>query len=106
MNTEIPELILIMEQLNRIEEKIDGLTEGNPIHKEFLNIEETAELMQVSKQTVYKLTSQSEIPFYKVGKKLMFDRVEIIKYIRKHRNVTNEDIEKMANEYISRKRRK
>jgi excisionase family DNA binding protein len=48
-----------------------------------MKIEEAAEFLSVSKQTIYGLTSRNEIPFHKKGKKLYFIEQELIDWIKK-----------------------
>jgi len=44
---------------------------------EFLNLDEAAEFLRLSKSFLYKNTSQKTIPFRKIGKKLLFERSEL-----------------------------
>lgn len=59
------------------------LTELRRIHESLLNqksildIGELARYTNISKQTLYKLTANHEIPHSKVGKKLFFDKKAI-----------------------------
>jgi hypothetical protein len=46
------------------------------------------------------MTSRREIPHFKKGKKLYFKPSEIDKWITKHRIKTNDEIGRMADEYI------
>ncbi len=48
---------------------------------EFLSIEEVCRLLHAPKQSIYKWTSAHEIPHYKIGKRLLFDRDEILAWI-------------------------
>ena len=41
-----------------------------------LDINGAAELLKIKKSYVYQLTSKFEIPYYKLGKKLLFSRLE------------------------------
>ena len=45
--------------------------------KEILNIEEAAELTMLAKPTIYRMTSQREIPHFKRGKGVRFRRSEL-----------------------------
>ncbi len=42
--------------------------------KESLNAMEVAELLNITKNTVYELVKRGELPGYKVGKKLRIDK--------------------------------
>lgn len=51
--------------------------------KEFISLKEAAELLGCSNSTVYKLTSNRKIPFYKPKGKIFFNKNDIIEYINK-----------------------
>jgi len=47
----------------------------------FIDIIKVAELLQLSKQTIYGLVNRKKIPFHKRGKKLYFLKKEIINWV-------------------------
>jgi len=54
--------------------------------KEFLNAEEAAEFLNITKRMLYYLTYKKKIPYYKPGGKLIrFYKSELIKWIEKGR---------------------
>ena len=50
---------------------------------ELLNAAEIAAWLRISPSTVYRLTKSRQIPFYRVGSQVLFDREEILKCIRR-----------------------
>lgn len=54
--------------------------------KESLNAIEVAELLKITKNTVYELVKRGELPAYKVGKKLRIDKSDVIEYIENQKN--------------------
>ena len=58
-------------------------------NKEALNAMEVAELLNITKNTVYELVKRGEIPAYKVGKKLRIDKSDVKEYIdnQKHKKL-------------------
>lgn len=50
-------------------------------NSDFLSIEEAAEIVNLSKNTIYGMVSKREIPFYKRGKKLYFKSGELQEWI-------------------------
>lgn len=50
-------------------------------NKEALNAIEVAELLNITKNTVYELVKRGELPAYKVGKKLRIDKSDVKEYI-------------------------
>lgn len=49
--------------------------------EELINIEEACRILGLAKSTVYAMTQTHKIPFYQPGKKLMFKRSELIKWM-------------------------
>ena len=47
----------------------------------FLLVEEASELLRTSKSTLYKMTMNSTIPHYKVGRGLRFKKEELIQFV-------------------------
>ncbi len=99
---------VILEKLRSIESLLieqNGRTvntiEADP-QKDILTISDATEYLNLSKSAIYKMTSKLTIPFYKVGKKVYFKRIELLEWIVKHRVKTREDIEKEAIQYLSR----
>ena len=60
-------------------------------NKEALNAIEVAELLNITKNTVYELVKRGEIPAYKVGKKLRIDKSDVKEYIdnQKHKKLVS-----------------
>lgn len=89
---------LILQKLNSIEKM---LTEQNMLKKEVLNFKETMAYLEISDSHLYKLTSAGIIPSYKPnGKKLYFKRQEIDAWLLSNKQVSNDEIEHQANEYL------
>ena len=49
----------------------------------FLNMDQVADLLKLSKSHLYKLTASNEIPFKKTGKKLLFKKSEVLEWYDK-----------------------
>jgi excisionase family DNA binding protein len=75
-------------------------------NKPALTINEAADFLSLSKQTLYGKTSKREIPFYKVGKRLYFNQQELIDLIAKGRKPTiKELVEEYENDRRTKKKR-
>lgn len=59
--------------------------------KELLSIDEAADLLGLSKPTIYSKCSRGELPYMKRSKRLYFSRTELIEYIKAGRVKTNEE---------------
>lgn len=75
-----------------------------PVADQLLTIEEAAELLSLSKPTIYSKVSKGELPFMKRSKRLYFSKSELIEYLKKGRKKTNTELEKEAEAYVKRKK--
>lgn len=46
-----------------------------------LSVEEAMELLQISKPTMYRLTSKKKIPFYKIGGIVRFSEAHLMAWL-------------------------
>ncbi len=51
------------------------------IHEELLKVDEVAEILGVSKSTIYTWTSEQVIPHFKIGGRVLFRRNHIDKWL-------------------------
>lgn len=91
---------IILEKLNSIEKAIEKLNTKSNSDDDFMNTEQVAGFVGLSKATIYGLTHQHKIPFFKVGNRLYFKKSEIVNWITSTKVNTQQEIEQMANEYI------
>lgn len=93
---------MILQKLTNIETM---LQEQNLLKKEVLNLNEAAAYLDISASHLYKLTSQKQIPhFCPQGKKLYFNRVELDQWLQRNKQHSEDEIDQMANDYITRNR--
>ena len=65
--------------------------------KEVLTVEEAAKFMGMARSSLYKMTSDQTIPFYRPnGKMIFFEKSDILSWIRKNRVSSREEIEEEA----------
>lgn len=73
-----------------------------PQTEQLLNIDEVAELLHLSKATIYSKVSKNELPgVCKQGKRLYFERQSIIDWIKQGRIKSNIEIAQEAEAYLS-----
>ena len=66
-----------------------------------LTLKEAAEFLDFSRSYLYRLTSQGRVPHYKPeGKRVYFDRAELVDWLKRNRNRTQEETEETAASYI------
>lgn len=52
----------------------------------FLTVEDVAEMLQVTRTTIYNLKKQG-LPFIKLGKNIRFDENDVVDWVRSNRQV-------------------
>lgn len=81
--------------------------ESNPLEgKDLLTITEAAEMLSLAKLTIYGLVCHSKIPCMKRGKKLYFSRKELTEWLIQGKKKTISEIQKEADNYLNKKKRK
>lgn len=60
--------------------------------KEILNVNEASDLTGLARQTLYGMTSQRTIPFFKKGKRILFKRSELEHWLLENRQQTISEI--------------
>lgn len=61
-----------------------------------LTVHQAAEFLNISPATVYSKISRNELPYMKRSKRVYFSSVELINYLKKGRNKSDEEIEEEA----------
>lgn len=82
-------------QLDRIEQYA-GIAS-----KEVLTLEEAITYTGCARSTLYRLTSQKEIPHYKLGQVLRFKKSELDEWLTRNKVATSREIESKAVTYMT-----
>lgn len=90
----------IQQQLERIERLLIQLTKDGIHAEHILTVAEAAEFLDLSVSTIYKMTSQGELPFMKRSKRCYFSKNELMTYLQSYRRGTNAEIEAEADGYL------
>lgn len=91
-----------MENFIRITlEKLENIENCLNLNKPIFNLKEVSEFTGISKSTLYKLTSAREIPHYKKAKHLVFDREEILLWLKSNKIDTQQEIDQESTSYIT-----
>lgn len=68
--------------------------------EEYLTIKQASSFTHIAVTTLYDYTHKRKIPFNKVGKKLLFSKKELTKWIQSHRKKTIDEIEDNAQNWL------
>ncbi|RFZ91065.1 DNA-binding protein [Mucilaginibacter conchicola] len=90
---ELPEVVrLLFEKLEQVESLVINLQPKNEEENELMNVQEAAQFLKISVASLYTRVSRNEIPVSKPGKRLYFNRTELIDWIRGGRKKTLTEI--------------
>lgn len=74
-----------IEELQKRMEAVDDILDNA---KEVLTVEEASRFMDIARSSLYKMTSDRSIPFYRPnGKMIYFEKSDILAWIRQNRVV-------------------
>ena len=76
----------LQRQIEELQKRMDAVEDSLDNAKEVLSVEETARFMDIARSSLYKMTSDRSIPFYRPnGKMIYFEKADILEWIRKNR---------------------
>jgi excisionase family DNA binding protein len=61
-------------------------SKGYNMENKFLTIKETSELLRINISTINRFIKEGKIPSYKVGKRRLFDRDELIEWVKSQKD--------------------
>lgn len=72
----------------KITDRLNTLPEGQAIQKMLVNVLELSIAIGMSRRTIFNLMEDKKFPRIKVGRKLLFDKIKVVEYIKnKYSNV-------------------
>ena len=81
----------------QLHKQVDVLEDILDSSKEVLTVEEAAKFMGMARSSLYKMTCEQSIPFYRPnGKMIYFEKADILSWIRRNRVYTQEEIDAEA----------
>jgi len=90
---QIPEVLHSIEKrLEKIESLLAGEATGIDEESEYIGAEAAREILGISLATLYTKVHHREVPFYKKGNKLYFNRIELLEWIKQGRKKSFEEI--------------
>lgn len=65
-----------------------------------LNVQETADFLDLTVPTIYSKASRGELPFMKQSKRIYFSKNDLMEYLREGRRRTFKEIEQAADDHL------
>ena len=76
----------LQRQIEELQKRMDAVEDILDNAKEVLTVEEASRFMDIARSSLYKMTSDRSIPFYRPnGKMIYFEKADILEWIRKNR---------------------
>ena len=88
-------------QVAELQKRVDVLEDILDSSKEVLTVEEAAKFMGLARSSLYKMTCEQSIPFYRPnGKMIYFEKDALDAWLRQNPVKTQTQISQEANHYI------
>ena len=76
----------LQRQIEELQKRMEAVEDILDNAKEVLTVEEASRFMDIARSSLYKMTSDRSIPFYRPnGKMIYFEKADILAWIRKNR---------------------
>lgn len=100
-NSTSAEIIKLEKRLDDMQKRMEAMENVLYSAKDVLTLEEASVFMGITKSTLYKMTHENIIPFFKPnGKMIYFEKVELIKWIKQNRVASEEEIAAQAQQRL------
>ena len=78
----------LQRQIEELRKRMEAVEDILDNAKEVLTVEEASRFMDIARSSLYKMTSDRSIPFYRPnGKMIYFEKADILAWIRQNRVV-------------------
>nr|WP_321453522.1 helix-turn-helix domain-containing protein [uncultured Carboxylicivirga sp.] len=75
---------IFQEEISKVQ--FQNPTSNTHEEKEVITRKEAMELLNCSHSTLYRYQKEGEVPYFKIGKKVLFKRSELLEFIKIHQN--------------------
>ena len=87
----------LSKQVAELQGRVQSLEQLLHQGKDVLTLEEASKFMGIARSSLYKMTSDQLIPFYRPnGKMIYFEKSEILAWIRRNRQSSKAEIQEAA----------
>ena len=91
----------LQRQIEELQKRIEAVEDILDNAKEVLTVEEAARFMDIARSSLYKMTSDRSIPFYRPnGKMIYFEKADILAWMRRNRTVSQEEVNEHAQQVL------
>ena len=93
----------LSKQVAELQGRVQSLEQLLHQRKDVLTLEEASKFMGIARSSLYKMTHEQTIPFYKPnGKMIFFEKSDLLAWVRKNRVSSETEISEEAERIIQR----
>ena len=93
----------LSKQVAELQGRVQSLEQLLHQGKDVLTLEEASKFMGIARSSLYKMTHEQTIPFYKPnGKMIFFEKSDLLAWVRKNRVSSESEISEEAERIIQR----
>jgi len=86
------------QQYKELQQRLETVENILFLGKEVLNLEEAAIFLGITKSSLYKMTDEQTIPFYRPrGDLVYFEKKDLLAWLRKNKIMSKEEVDLVAN---------
>ena len=91
----------LQRQIEELQKRMEAVEDILDNVKEVLTVEEASRFMDIARSSLYKMTSDRSIPFYRPnGKMIYFEKADILAWMRRNRTVSQEEVNEHAQQVL------
>ena len=101
---QLPQLVIMLSnEISELKSLLlkNQVNDNAVIPERFLNIQEAAKVLNLTKATLYTKVSKNEVPHFKQGNRLYFSNIELTEYLKQGKRNTFEESNAVATLYLS-----
>lgn len=84
LELKVPELQELLQKLEIIKNELQAENQKTQTNNEWLNSDQIAKILQVSKRTLQNYRDRNSIPFAQVGRKIYYRTSDVQEYLESH----------------------
>ena len=91
----------LQRQIEELQKRMEAVEDILDNAKEVLTVEEASRFMDIARSSLYKMTSDRSIPFYRPnGKLIYFEKSDLLAWMRRNRTVSQEEVNEHAQQVL------
>ena len=91
----------LQRQIEELQKRMEAVEDILDNAKEVLTVEEASRFMDIARSSLYKMTSDRSIPFYRPNDKMIyFEKADILAWMRRNRTVSQEEVNEHAQQVL------